>query len=385
MGGFSDCQPLLGRFCGVPSAGGSGYSRGTMQYDPFARGSNPVGVRSVDLTDSTRSRCLALELWYPATAVYQGQDTGAQSKDHYDLLPGFPPQTQDAVRDAEAAQGRFPLVVFSHGFGGHRRQSTFLCTHLASHGYVVAAMDHTGNTVMDIAMMTMQVMAGGQLPDVFTMISDLVVARPADVRFVIDRVLAGEAGIDADRIDAERIGMSGHSFGGWTTLKVTGLDRRISAALPMAPAGGSSPLPADLLRDGLDFAWGREVPTLYLVADKDTLLPLPGMRELLARTPSRNKRIAILANSDHMHFCDSVEAMHELFRTMPPPGPLAEVAKALPPVSELAPGKHAYEFSRALGLAHMDAALKGREEAAAFLAGDLAATFAARGIGVSLV
>lgn len=354
-----------------------------MQYDPFVRGPHPVGVRSVDLNDSSRSRWLPLELWYPAASSYQGKDTDEASRDHYDLLPGFPPQTQDAVRDAEAVPGRFPLVVFSHGFGGHRRQSTFLCTHLASHGYIVAAMDHTGNTVMDMAMITMQVMTGGAMPDVATMVSDLIVARPADVLFVLDRVLAGEAGIDAERIDAERVGMSGHSFGGWTTLKVTGLDRRIRAALPLAPAGGASPLPAEMLRESLDFAWGREVPTLYLVADKDTLLPLPGMRDLLERTPSSNKRIAILGNSDHMHFCDSVEAMHELFRTMPPPGPLADIAKALPPAAQLAPGEHAYQFSRALGLAHMDAVLKGREDAAAFLAGDLPATFAARGIAVS--
>jgi len=34
-------------------------------------------------------------------------------------------------------------------FGGHRRQSTFFCTHLASHGYVVAAADHTGNTTLE--------------------------------------------------------------------------------------------------------------------------------------------------------------------------------------------------------------------------------------------
>ncbi len=355
-----------------------------MQYDPFVRGSHPVGVRSVDLTDASRSRYLPVEMWYPATSAYRGKDTDETSRDHYDLLPGFPPQTQDAVRGAEAAPGRFPLVVFSHGFGGHRRQSTFLCTHLASHGYVVAAMDHTGNTVMDVAMLTMQLMTGGEMPDVVTMINDLIVARPADVVFVLDRVLAGEAGISADSIDAERIGMSGHSFGGWTTLKVTGLDRRIRAALPMAPAGGASPLPADLLREGLDFAWGREVPTLYLVADKDTLLPLPGMHELLGRTPSVNKRIAILGNSDHMHFCDDVEAMHELFRTMPPPGPLAEIAKSLPPVSELAPGEHGYAFSRALGLAHMDAVLKGCREAADFLTSDLAAAFASRGIDVSV-
>ena len=41
---------------------------------------------------------------------------------------------------------RCPLLVFSHGNSGYRQQSTFLTTHLASWGFVVAAPDHVGNT-----------------------------------------------------------------------------------------------------------------------------------------------------------------------------------------------------------------------------------------------
>jgi dienelactone hydrolase len=107
-------------------------------------------------------------------------------------------------------------------------------------------------------------------------------------------------------IDPERIGMTGHSFGGWTTLVVTARDRRIRAALPLAPAGGASWMPVEALRAGVDFAWGREVPTLFLVADRDTLLPLDGMRELLASAPSERKRMVVMENTDHMHFCTSL-------------------------------------------------------------------------------
>lgn len=364
----------------VPVGGPPGYGR-AMKYDPFARGPHAVGVRTAYVSDASRSRDLPVEVWYPATQAYAGQDTAEQTMDHYDLLPGFPPLKQAAVRDAAIAEGRFPIVLFSHGFGGHRRQTTFLCTHLASHGYVVVAMDHTGNTVMDMAQMTMQVMMGGPMPDAGPMVADLIVARPADVSFVLDRLLAGDLGIEPSSLDADRIGMAGHSFGGWTTLMVTALDRRVRAALPLAPAGGQSPLPAEALGAVLDFTWGRDVPTLYLVADKDTLLPLAGMRELFERT-NGTKHLAVLVNSDHMHFCDDVEGTHELFRTMPPPGPFAEIAKILPAASELCPGDHAYDFTRALGLAHMDAALRGKEEAASFLAGDYATAFAARGIQV---
>ena len=46
--------------------------------------------------------------------------------------------------------GPHPLIVFSHGNSGFRRQSTFLTTHLASRGFVVAAPDHTGNTLFEM-------------------------------------------------------------------------------------------------------------------------------------------------------------------------------------------------------------------------------------------
>ncbi|HEY2775994.1 MAG TPA: dienelactone hydrolase family protein [Candidatus Binatia bacterium] len=356
-----------------------------MRYDPFARGGFPVGVRTVEVTDPNRSRHLPVEVWYPADASLAGKDTCEESMDHYDLLPGFPPLKQACVRDAKPStnSGRCPIVMFSHGFGGHRRQSTFFCTHLASHGYTVAAVDHTGNTVIDMAQMTLQVMMGEPMPDPIPMVADLIVQRPVDISFVLDRLLAGDLGSDCASLDADRIGMAGHSFGGWTTLRVAHLDHRIRAALPMAPAGGKSPLPAEILREALDFSWGRDVPTLFLVADKDTLLPLEGMHELLAETRG-TKRMIVLENADHMHFCDEVESVHEMFRTMPPPGPFAEIAKNLPAASELAPGIHAYDFSRSLGLAHMDASLRGNEEAASFLSSDLPSVFAARGIRVSV-
>lgn len=125
------------------------------------------------------------------------------------------------------------------------------------------------------------------------------------------------------------------------------------------------------------------MPTLYLVADGDSLLPLEGMRELLERTRSP-KKMVVLRNADHMHFCDRVEEVHEMFRMMPPPGDFERVAKSVRPISELCPGAHAYLFIRGLGLAHMDAHLKGDEAAAQLLAGDLEKLLADRGVGVSV-
>jgi len=340
-----------------------------------------VGVRTGRVERAGRS--LPLEVWYPATDEYGGQDLGEETGDRFEILPGLPSVRQDAVRDAAPRPGRRPLVASSHGYGGHRRQSTFLCTHLASHGYVVAAVDHVGNTIFDAMRAALAMQAGEPRTDPDAILREFIPLRPPDVSAAIDVVLGGVAGLE-DVADPERIGMAGHSFGGWTTLAVTARDRRIRAAFPLAPAGGSSPLPVDPLRDSIDFRWDREVPTLFVVAARDTLLPLAGMHELFGRTPPA-KRMVVIENADHMHFCDRIEEVHELFRLMPQDPVFRDIQQAIPPITELCPGEHGYVTVRGLGLAHMDAHLRGDERAAHFLAGDVRATLAARGVSVAVV
>ena len=353
-----------------------------MSYEPFSRGPHAAGVRTANLQDAARDRRLAVEIWYPAAAAHRGQDVDPERCDRYELLAGLPLVAQEAVRDAAPAAGRFPLVVFSHGYGGHRRQSTFLCTHLASHGYVVVAPDHTGNTLRDVFQQTIDARAGRPVPDVLDTVREFVKHRPPDASWSIDRALDGAAGGIADHVDAERIGIAGHSFGGWTTLATAAGDRRIRAALPLAPAGGNMvELPGNPLRDALDFAWSRDVPTLYVVADRDSLLPLPSMHDLFASTQA-TKRMVVLRNADHMHFCDRAEQAHEMFRAFPPPGFFEDASKQTPPFTELCPQEPAYDAIRGLGLAHLDAVLKAHAPAAAFLRGDLVRTIGARGVDV---
>lgn len=352
-----------------------------MSYDPFARGPFPAGVRTILSTDEARGgRSLPLEVWYPATDAHRGEDTSAGGRDRYELLPGLPPVDQEAVRDAAPRPGRHPLVAFSHGFGGHRRQSTFLCTHLASHGYVVAAVDHTGNTIVEMMQLMLAAQSGQEIADPLAALRQFVELRPADVGFAIDRVAASDLG---SHVDLERLGVTGHSFGGWTTLAYTARDRRIRAALPLAPAGGRTPGPTEVLAEALSFDWGRPVPTLYLVADGDSILPYAGMEDLLGRTPAP-KQMVVLQNADHMHFCDRIEEVHEMFRSMPPPGEFEHLARSIRPIAELCPSEHAYLFVRGLGLAHMDAHLRGDEAAAKLLAGDVRSLLAERGVDVAV-
>jgi len=361
-----------------------------MPYDPIERGRYPVGVVSHVAKDPARDRDLPIEVWYPASDAHRGADLASESQDRFQVLPIAPPVSQMAVRDADPAAGRFPLLLFSHGFGGHRRQSTRLCSHLASHGYVVASVDHLGNTVVDMMELFQRTLAGEEGPSFEELVTDHASTRPADVRCMLDRVLAGEAGVAASSLDDRAIGMAGHSFGGWTTLVLCREEPRLRAALPLAPANEHNTLDAEAspLKD-LDFDWGRDVPTLYLAAENDTLLPVEGMHELLARTCG-TRALAVLARSDHMHFCDDVEQAHELFRNL---GAMAfggargvenfdRVMASIRPIAELCSGEDAYAFAQGLGVAHFDRHLKGSHEASAWLDADVPGRYAERGIDV---
>lgn len=344
-------------------------------YDPFERGPHPVGVRTVELRDEKRDRTLPVEVWYPATDAYAGQDLDEATRDHYEIFPGLPPSPQDAVRDAEAAGGTRVPVVFSHGFAGHRRQSTHLCTHLASHGYVVAAPDHVGNTTADVIGV---MMGGASMDDLGGYVERSAADRPADASRTLDALLSGELGLE---VADDGAGIAGHSFGGWTSLQTAGIDERIRAALPLAPAGGhartsDSFTPVDQIADLLDLAWSRDVPTLMIVADEDSVLPIEGMHDILARSEQLD-RMVVIVNSDHFHFCDNAEAVHDMMAPL--------MGGQVKGSAEFVPGAHAYDVTNGLGLAHFDATLRHVPEAEALLARDLSAVLGERGVTVEVV
>jgi dienelactone hydrolase len=284
-----------------------------MAYDPFIPGRFTVDRSDGVVTDAGRGgRRLPFQVWSP-----------------------------------DQAEGRLPLIVFSHTSGGHRRQSSFLCEHLAGHGYVVAAADHTNNTAGD----TVARAAAGPLSpaQIDELVRGFIADRVPDIRVVIDEVTRGPF---AERIDGSRIGLLGYSFGGWAVLATPEHDDRIRAIVAMAPAGNSKPLPG-IIPATLTFAWRSEVATLFLVAERDRFTPLPGQYELLERAPGE-KRMFILKDADHGHFGDEVTD----------PGVSAE---------------HAHTFARGLALAHFDSVLKGSGDATAMLA-DGVSQLARRGV-----
>jgi dienelactone hydrolase len=135
-------------------AGGCVFARPTdeavsgplFDHPTFAEaGPYEVGVTTLELDDRE------VEVWYPAD---RGAVVGRQPDTYFirdftsptvqALIPPDinPPFVTDAYRDVRAARRRpFPVVLFSHGAVSFRMQSTFLTTHLASWGFVVASPD----------------------------------------------------------------------------------------------------------------------------------------------------------------------------------------------------------------------------------------------------
>jgi dienelactone hydrolase len=318
---------------------------GAAGYDPFAEGPFPVGVRTIYASDAGRGRLFPCEIWYPAQAPGRGE-----------------------LRNAAAHAGTYPLVVFSHYSGGHRRTATFLCAHLAGHGYVVAALDHSEVVAKELSRRE-----GETSAEQAARINAVIGSRVPDVRFLIDHLVADESGLDLGRV-----GLVGHSFGGWTALATSAVDTRVRAVVAMAPGGSSNPKPG-ILPLKLTFNWGRDVPTLYLAADLDVSIPPAGVYELFDRTPS-SKRMFVLQRADHQHFLDDVEGAHEAVRAAAFPAEAAWIPAAMRPIAELSSGEQAHVFVRGLTLAHLDAILRQLDAAERFLAGDVEAELSARGV-----
>ena len=359
-------------------------------YDPFSRGVNPVGVQSERWVDATRERTLDVEIWYPATDRYTGRDLDPATQDSFvQVWTASPddeplPIRQAAVRDAERAPTIKPLVLFSHGFAGFRREATFICTHLASHGYTVIGADHTGSTSWDVE-------AGLENPDPANVGREeyrrsMAQARKGDVPFLIAEATRRGLSVRDD------VGVTGISLGGWTTLASPAVEPRVRAIAPMCPAGGRSPVAP--VENGLSaelvFDWNREVPTLLMIADRDSWLPLDGQMELIARIPTP-PRVVVMRNADHNHFVDEIETGHEWFREFTkslarayPDAPTrwAKIADNIGPFSELSPAEPAYTLWRGLTVAHFDAELTGNADAAALLSNDLTSTAAAFGASI---
>jgi dienelactone hydrolase len=206
-------------------------------------------------------------------------------------------------RDAPAEPGEHPLVIFSHFSGGGRCTATYLTRHLASHGYAVAAMDHSEVVAPELGPSPGESAAGRA-----RRIDAVIASRVPDVRMLVS-ALTGPRPVAGLGLDPGLIAVTGHSFGGWTALAVPESEPRVRAVVALAPGGSSHPVPG-VLPLTLAFGWERVVPLLILAGDRDVPVPLDGVQEIFRRAPEP-KQMFVLRRADHQHFADDVEGSHE--------------------------------------------------------------------------
>ena len=178
--------------------------------EPVTARPHPVGLRPLRYEDTTRQawgsdrpRPLTGPLWYPAHAGAAEVDWEVAIFRAGRHAPGAAPAS---------ARARLPLVLVSHGTGGSAAGLAWLAESLAAQGYLVAAVNHHGNTAAE----------DKALLHGFAVWWD----RPRDLSVLLDRLLA-----DPDwgpRIDAQRIGVLGFSLGGYAALASMGA--RLSAS-----------------------------------------------------------------------------------------------------------------------------------------------------------
>jgi hypothetical protein len=194
-------------------------------------------------------------------------------------------------------------------------------THLASWGMVVAANDHPGNTFFEM----IQIRSEEQRREVHL---DSRRRRPNDLARVIDTVLAGGSWATAD---SEAIGVLGHSFGGWTALKMPARDPRIRAVCGLAPA--SEPFVGRKAFEPGELPFDPALPVLLLAGIDDVLVDLQtSVRPLFERVCEPRALIGI-ESTDHFHFCDGVELLHGMHAGNPRPNqprPTKPYAEQLP-------------------------------------------------------
>lgn len=154
-----------------------------------------VGVQTLVLNDKTRHRPIIISILYPTNSPVK--------KNHDDNAVWKIPSCVDMAPISSENQ-QYPLILFSHGDGGSRVDSAWFTIALAESGFIVAAIDHTGNTWDNyqpkIALERWQ--------------------RPKDVSFVIKELL--QSPTFAMKIDREKIGFAGYSLGGLTGVWLAG-------------------------------------------------------------------------------------------------------------------------------------------------------------------
>lgn len=326
----------------LSSLGCSTIVRTTLPFNDLPAPSGPYTVgtgietwednsRPEAFTDNpTDVRRIVVQYWYPAavpsmaeTTPHPYLDQPAKRMGAFAQAMGLPEFLVEHIQEVRTHSlygqtvhpdtDTLPIVVFSHGLGGMKSQNTIQAEELASHGYLVIAADHAFDaylTIFDDGTTADYRSSGSEISseaDFWAVRGPQLSARTQDVRFILDVISERKSASAADiatpasalwqRVDLNRIGVFGHSFGGATSLMALSQDPRIRAGIALD--GWMVPVPEETIGEGI------RKPVLYLGQESwDEPLNYEKLDRFIANSSGYATR-EIWAGTKHMDFADA--------------------------------------------------------------------------------
>jgi predicted dienelactone hydrolase len=214
--------------------------------------------------------------------------------------------------------GPFPVILFSHGFGGNKDAFGSVGRHWAGHGYVVIHPTHDDGVGRGKARPAAASSADGTKPAgrLLAGLNDppKIAGRVADLSLILDSLDKLPDAVPAlkGRIDPTRIGVGGHSFGAYTAMLIGGVtadlgtekaksfaDRRVRCILPISAQGAG--------QQGLtESSWAAlRIPMMTITGTLDRGAGGQGLdwkKEPFVRSPPGDKYLVVIDGANHMSF-----------------------------------------------------------------------------------
>ncbi|GGE39004.1 putative dienelactone hydrolase [Pedobacter psychrotolerans] len=222
----------------------------------------------------------------------------------------FGPYIMNVSPNAETIGKEFPLVIISHGNGGSHLLYRTISTHLAKNGYIVAMLEHYGNNRNN---------------NTLENTTENLINRPRHVSLTIDFLLTDNS--FSKNILQTKIGVIGHSMGGYTALALAGGVPRTKEGLVVEVASDSRVKAIVLLAPGtgwfLNSLNSVEIPILMLTAEHDPVTPKWNSEIVLNYIPDKSKlTFKEIENAGHFSFLSPFPATMKNANFLPSTDPI---------------------------------------------------------------